>query len=217
LARLLKVDERALVRRTSGSRSPGGQPSRRNRYRPSPELPTQSPPTRTVSHRQLEEQCISALVADPTLIHYVDRVLRGNELACLHEEDFSHSDFRELFKLVRQAVDQDVAAPSEFVRQHIPEAISDAFLEPADDDESPDWRIQPNAPVLEALLNMFFRLRRIRVDEGLDQLVFLQMQSAEQEEPSEFNYEQAALEYVQARARLDQALRQSTSHGKPLS
>ena len=227
LARLLKVDERALVRRSSGSRSPGsrspgsratgGQPARRRSFRPAPEVPAATAPSKASSHRHLEERCITALVADPTLIHYIDRALRGYELACLHVDDFSHTDFKELFKLIKQAVEQDVEAPAEFVRQHLPDALGDAILENVAEDAYPDWRIQPSAPVLEALLNQFIRLRRIRVDEALDQLVYLQMQAAEQGETLEVDYEQAAMEYVQVRARLDQALRQSTSHGKPLS
>lgn len=217
LARLLKVDERALVRRSSGSRSPGGQPSRRRSYHPAPEVPTATPPSRASSHRHLEESCITSLVADPTLIHYIDRALRGYELACLHVDDFSHTDFKELFKLIKQAVEQDVEAPTEFVRQRLPDALGDAILENVAEDAYPDWRIQPSAPVLEALLNQFIRLRRIRVDEALDQLVYLQMQAAEQGETLEMDYKQAAMDYVQVRGRLDQALRQSTSHGKPLS
>jgi hypothetical protein len=55
---------------------------------------------------------------------------------------------------------------------------------------------------------MFIRLRRIRIDEGLDQLVFLQSQERDEEEEGAVDISKIALEYVKARARLDQALQQ---------
>jgi hypothetical protein len=62
---------------------------------------------------------------------------------------------------------------------------------------------------LESFLNMFIRLRRTRVDEGLDQLVFLQSQGFAEEDDPQLDFRKRAVEYVQVRAKLDQALQQS--------
>ena len=209
LARLLKVDERALVRPSSG-----GTTRRRRTYRPQPELPENAPRTNDKSHRRLEETCIKALVSDPTLIHFIDRAFRNFELACLHTNDFSHTDYKEAFKLVKQSLDQDAEPPLEFVRERIPQEMVDALLDESSEDTYPDWRFQPNAPILESLINMFIRLRRIRIDEGLDQLVFLQSQTFEDGEENTVDYKKAAMDYVLVRAKLDRALQQSFSQGK---
>ena len=211
LARLLKVDERALVQPSSGTVT-----RRRRTYRPRPELPDKGPPTNDKSHRRLEETCIKALASDPTLIHFIDRAFRNFELACLHPDDFSHTDYKEVFKLVKQSLDQDAEPPLEFVRERIPQEIVDALLDETSENPYPDWRFQPSAPILESLLNMFIRLRRIRIDEGLDQLVFLQAQTLEDNEDSIVDYKKVAMEYVLVRAKLDRALQQSFSQGRKL-
>jgi DNA primase len=211
LARLLKVDERALVQRSSG-----GAPARRRRqyYRQRPEVPGAVTPTLTSANRQLEETCIKALASDPTLVHYVDRAFREFELACLHVDDFTQTDFRQLFTLVRTSLDQEEEDPLAYVRERAPEHLQEGFLLDLDEDAYPDWRFQPNAPILESLLNMFIRLRRIRIDEGLDQLVFLQSQALEEGGEAPLDFKKAALDYAQARSKLDRALQQSSSQGK---
>jgi hypothetical protein len=78
----------------------------------------------------------------------------------------------------------------------------------------PDWRIQPNAPILDSLLKMFIRLRRIRIDEGLDQLVFLQTQDKEGGIEDAPDLQKIAVDYVQMRAKLDQALQRNNLQGK---
>ncbi len=209
LARLLRSDERALVRRTAG-----GSPRWRKTYHPRPEVPHEPITSVDSSHRKLEETCIKALIADPTLIHFVDRTFRHHELACLHAEDFSHTDFREIFKLVKESLDQDLEQPLNFVHQRIPEALVETLLENAIQDPYPDWRIQPKAPKLEFLINMFIRLRRIRIDESLEQLVFLQTQQNQEEQETPIDYYKLAQEYARMRGKLDQALKESFNTGK---
>ena len=213
LARLLGVDERALVRQSSG-----GAPRRRRPYRPGQtfSLPTATTTDRT--HRQLESTCIRALLADPTLVHFVDRSFRGFELACLHTEDFSHTDFKEAFSLVKESLEQEAENPADYIQKHLADALRDAIIPQDQEQETyPNWRFQPNAPILESLVNMFFRLRRIRVDEGLDQLVFLQMQEKDEAQENALDLNKVAMEYIMARARLDQALKQTFEEGKKLS
>lgn len=212
LARILKVDERALVRRATGSGSRIRRP-----YRPKPEVPPPTRPARGLTNRQLEENCIKALVSDPTLIHFIDRTFRNYELACLHEDDFSNTDFKELFRLIEQANEQDTETPIDYVQKRIPEALVDIITEGAGLETYPDWRLQPNAPILEFLQKTFIRLRRVRIDEGLEHLVFLQSQQTDENEETGVNIKDLALEYVRVRARLDQALQQPYTHGKPRS
>jgi DNA primase len=209
LARLLKVDERALVRRSAGRTS-----RYRGRVAPQPDTHAQTAPTPVASHRQLEALCIKALLSDPNLLLFIDRSFRGYELACVHAEDFSHADHRELFKLVTEALDQEVEDPLTYIHTRMPEDLVDATEQDFFDDSYPDWRLQPDDPKLKALLHMFIRMRRIRVDEGLDQLVFLQSQAGEESGDITVDIKTVVMEYVRSRAKIDQALRTSFSPQK---
>jgi DNA primase len=211
LARLLKVDERSLVRRSTGY-----TPRYRRTYRPQTRISRPSPTLSDSSHRGLEESCIKALIFDPTLVHFIDRAFRSYELACLYPDDFSHTDFKEIFKIVKQSLDQDHEAPIDFVSKRIPEELREALIDDQEDEAYPNWRHQPNAPILESLVNSFIRLRRIRIDEGLDQLVFLQSQNNIDSEEWSVDVKKIALEFVQVRAKLDQALQQSSEGMKKL-
>jgi len=211
LARLLKVDERALVRGYSG-----GAP-RRRRYYPQQHTgpaPAASAPSISINHRKLEKTCIKALLTDPTLLHFINRAFRSFELACLHADDFTHTDTKEIFKIIKQSLEQDQEAPLDYIQNRTAQEMLEPYFETPENEIYPDWRFQPNAPILEALINTFIRLRRIRIDEGLDQLVFLQTQENEDNVEASFDYGKLALEYVQVRVKLDQALQQSFQQGK---
>ena len=212
LARLLKVDERALVRRSAGRSY-----RRPSRYRPQPETPAETAKIPVLPHRLLEEKCLTALLADPTLLNYIDRAFRGYELACVHVEDFSHADHREIFKLVKDSLDQEAEDPLSFIHNRASEAMLEALIEDASEEDYPDWRFQPGDPKLEDLLHMFIRLRRARIDEGLDQLVYLQSQDSDEAGELTVDIKEAALAYVQARAKLDHALQQSFARVKQKS
>lgn len=208
LARLLQVDERALVGQSSG-----GVQRRGRSWRPMTRVTAPTVTSTDTTHRLLEGACIKALLTDPTLVHFINRQFRAFELACLHSDDFSHTDYKEAFKLIKESLDQDVENPLDYVRGRLPEPLKDALLDADDKVTYPNWRFQPNAPIFESLLIMFIRLRRVRIDEGLDQLVFLQMQERDEEdEPLDIN--KIAMDYVRARAKLDQALQKGKNNPK---
>lgn len=208
LARLLQVDERALVGQSSGSVQRRGRS-----WRPMTRVTAPTVASTDTTHRLLEGACIKALLTDPTLVHFINRQFRAFELACLHSDDFSHTDYKEAFKLIKESLDQDVENPLDYVRGRLPEPLKDALLDADDKVTYPNWRFQPNAPIFESLLIMFIRLRRVRIDEGLDQLVFLQMQERDEEdEPLDIN--KIAMDYVRARAKLDQALQKGKNNPK---
>ncbi|MDY6866314.1 MAG: DNA primase [Chloroflexota bacterium] len=211
LARLLKVDERALVQSYSG-----GAPRRRRPYRRGQTFPAPNvyPQSLTTGHRELEKNCIKALITDPTLLHFIDRTFREFELACLHTDDFTHTDIKEVFKVIKQALEQDQETPLDFIRNNTSADMLEPYLESTKDDLYPDWRFQPNSPILESLILDFIRLRRIRIDEGLEQLVFLQSQDEEEDGEESLDYGKLALDYVRVRGKLDQALQQTYSQGK---
>ncbi len=200
LARLLKVDERALVRSSSGG------PARRHRrsFQPRVEVPPVAQQTGSASHRLLEERCTKALLFDPTLIHFIDRTFRSFELACLHQEDFTQTDFREIFKLIKEALEQDAENPIDYVQQRLPEQMAEELFELQEDKEYPDWRFQPKSKILEALLKDFINLRRIRIGERLDELTFLN--DLENQSVKDIELQRIAMTLAQIRIKLDKIL-----------
>ena len=211
LARLLKVDERALIRQSTGM----GTRYRRS-YKPKPQILTSDTTSSTkTGTRQLEETCIHALLQDPSLVYYVNRSFREHELACLHPDDFANTDFKEIFKLVTQALNQDLEEPLLYIHNQLPQALADLLGKDFPEEDYPNWRFQPNAPILEALLGQFVRLRRIRIDESLDQIVFLQTHGEALDEETILQISQTTMGYVKARSKLDKILRQPFSHNKP--
>ncbi len=206
LARLLKVDERALIRRTS--RSSVGVRRRVLRSKVG-HLPASQSLTVEGANRALPQACIHALLSDPTLLHFINKIFRRFELACVGKMDFNHADHQVLFDLIEASLEQDNEEPESFVRKRISQALLDSGLLDLDPVDYPDWRLQPNAPELEMLVQAFIRLRRQRIDEGLDQLVYLQSQEASEPKESGQALQDLALSYATVRANLDRALQQS--------
>jgi DNA primase len=201
LARLLRVDERALLRSSSGR-----PPRRRRSYQPLVDVPPLSQSTGSASHRLLEERCIKALLFDPTLIHFIDRTFRASELACLHQEDFNQTDFREIFKLVKEAHDQDAENPIDYVQQHSLDHAAEELYDLQEADAYPDWRFQPKSKILESLIKDFINLRRIRIGERLDQLTFLNDLEEQSLENMDIEFQKLAMELAQVRIKLDKIL-----------
>ena len=114
----------------------------------------------------------------------------------------------------KESIDQEAEEPLNFIHERLSAEMKEAFTENTPEETYPDWRLQPTDPKLEALVRTFIRLRRVRIDEGLDQLVFLQTQ--ERDESGEFSIDvkKTALEYIQVRAKLDHALQQSFARAK---
>ena len=113
--------------------------------------------------------------------------------------------------MVIQALNQDLEEPLLYLQNHLPQALAEIMKMDFPEETYPNWRFQPNAPILEALLGQFIRLRRIRVNESLDQIVFLQTHGEALDEETSLQIRQTALEYVKARSNLDKALRQPFS------
>lgn len=205
LARLLRVDERALVR-SAGGASP--QRARRRQQQPPAERSITGAMGR--EHRQLEAACITALLGDPTLIHFIDRSFREQQLSGLSSEDFAHTAHKALFKRIQASLEQDAIEPHEFVRQNISPEMETLIPEVTEDDQYPDWRLQPNDPMLEELFRMFVRLRRLRVDEALEQLVFIQSEVDEDSAETRAEMSRNSLDYIRIRAKLDGILQSVT-------
>ena len=206
LARLLHVDERALV----GS-SPAAGRNRRGRgpaaaARPAPK--EQKPAPRP--SQALETYCLQMLMSRPDTLYLLDRALQQAGLSRLSIQDFVHTDYQLVLRLVQQSLEQDDQEPRQYILDHLPESLVDLVQElsrlPAGQDEIP-YNKQVEDLVRAAIL-----LRQNHVEESLNQLRFLQQDLQEQGDPRAAPYSDLVVQHIQAKYRLERAAQQPLTH-----
>ncbi len=174
LARVLKVDERALL----GTHAAPARP--RPRHRPLPaERATQNEPARAItSPFQIPENyCLGLLLRRPDLLYSVDRMLQEAGLGRLMQEDFSQTGHQLIFRLIKESLEQDEIEPAAYIHSHVPEPLAelvDALLQPTGPEDPKPER------ALEDLVRRFAQLRLSSINHQLSQIRFLQEEIQEE-------------------------------------
>ena len=208
LARLLKVDERALLgmrgvrtpprRRYPAQRPPSVQPTARV---------TTTSPVEAISTREIH--LLGVLLRRPDLIYHIDRQLQEDGLNRINNQDFQHTDHQVLFRLVQDSLHQGESEPLHFVLNHLPEAmmsLADIILARTE-------KIDPQGKdVLEDLLRALLRLRATGVSQQLDHLRYLQETAQEQGDIRAKEFSNAMVQYVTLLSRLHRARNRYTNH-----
>lgn len=208
LARLLKVDERALV----GSGSPAARPTRRrgsvgqSSTQPA-SLPNVS--SNPVQHAlEMEFHILRLLFRQPEMLYMLDRSLQQDELSPLGMQDFESAEHQQMARLMREALDQDGMEAQQYLLENIPESSAELlqrlqvpmqFAEPTGERMSDDLR--------RSVLN----LRKARVVAGVGQLRYLQEDLQEQGDLSRGPYHEMSMQYTQTLMRLERALARNTN------
>ena len=203
LARLLKVDERALVGdgapiRTTAPvrRRPKEQPAQEEDL--SPVIKTSE-----LLAKSLEKHCLRLLLQDPEWLQVLDRALQKNSLNRLDVTDFEYVDYQILARLIIQSLEQDRQEPQAYLAAQVPEELT-ALVEELQNDPMLEKK---NAQKLqEDLIRSLMKLRLVRVNEGLQQMRFLMEEMQEAGEPGINPYQDNMLHYTLMRSRLDIAL-----------
>ena len=205
LARLLRVDERALLE------SAPSRPSRRGSYRrstgrpgPQPISPTvELAPSPTSSTYSLEAYCLGVLLRHPDLLYKVDRALQQNGLSRLSVDDFQHADHQSVLRLLQESTDQDLAEPLNFVMN----SLSLPMMELADDLLARTAKLDPNEDrVLEDLVRALLGLRKRSLGQSIEYLRYLFEEAQEKGDAKASQYWQSMQQHLQAKQRLDRAL-----------
>ena len=201
LARLLKVDERALA----GGQSPA--PSVRRR-RGSGQKPSDAPPAgipvSISSNQKVEAYVIALLFRRPELLYRLDRLLGQYGLTPLAAADFEYTDYQILFGLIRAAVEQDHTEHHEFVVEAIPESLRGLSLELL----AMTQKLDPvDEKLMEDLLRGVIKLRRLAAGENLNQLRFLQEDAQQAGDLRAASYQDLVLQHTHLLRDLDQARR----------
>jgi DNA primase len=198
LARVLKVDERAL----SGAQAQGPR-VKRPRIIKQKNIPETLNVSVTISSsRKVEEYMIAVLFRKPELLYRLDRLLQQYGLRRLSADDFEYTDYQLLFGLIRDAVEQDQTEHNDFVIESLPESLRGLSHELLAQTE----RLDPvDEKVLEELLRGAIKLRRVMAGENLNQLRFLQEDAQQTGDLRATSYQDLVLQHTRLLRDLDQA------------
>jgi DNA primase len=203
LARLLKVDERALVGDGTSIRTTSG--SRRKMKEQQAVIVESQPSSRTSEQlaKSLERHCLRLLLQDPEWLQVLDRTLQKHGLSRMDVTDFEYSDFQILARLIIQSLEQDRLEPNVYLSKNLPEELIPLVEELRND---PRLEKAIAQKLQEDLVRSLMKLRLVRVNDGLQQMRFLMEDMQEAGETGLNPYQDNMLHYTLMRSRLDLAL-----------
>ena len=205
LARLLRVDERALI---------GTLPEVPRQKRPTTKS-TQSAPQKQVvaaekialtvsSSKMVEEYIVGVLFRRPELLYRLDRLLQQYGLVPLTAEDFEYTDHQMMFRLIRESVEQDQTEHHDFVVGSMPDSLQGLSRDLIAQTEKLE---RMDEKLLEELLRGVIKLRRVAAGENLNQLRFLQEEAHQAGDLRASSYQDLVLQNTKLLRDLDQASR----------
>ena len=203
LARLLKVDERALV----GGRAQISPAGRRKKIAAAVEPEQTKSITDTAPKNlasSLEHHIIRLLIKEPEWIMVLNRVLQKAGLSRLDVSDFEQADLQILVRYLIQSLEQGQLEPEDYLDQNVPEDLNTVFTTLKT--KSREITTQLEQKLQEDLIRSVMKLRLVKVNEGMQQMRFLLEEMQEQNETGINPYQDLILNYTLLRGRLDQAI-----------
>jgi DNA primase len=200
LARLLRVDESALMSEPVAAR----RPPRRRTAPPQGEQKAklelvQSP---AASNYALEAYALGVLLRRPDLLYRVDREMQKFGLTRLASTDFLHADNQAILRLLQESIAQDMAEPLNYILNN----LSLPMMEVADDLLARTEKMDPSDErVLSDLLRALLDLRSRNLRQDIEYLRHLMVDAQQQGDLRVEQYRQTMLNHATALHRLDQA------------
>ncbi|MGD8404106.1 MAG: DNA primase [Anaerolineales bacterium] len=199
LARFLKVDERSLIGRQV-------QPPRKRRPRRRPGTDEEQVEVQVIKtvrpSYHTEIYCLGVLFRKPELLNRLDRQLQEAGLQRLIDEDFGYTDHQMLLDLVRQSLEQDKLDHYQYVVEHLPETLKELAGELLKQTE----KLDPiEERLLEELQRSIIKLRRMGLNESLNQLSYMFKEAQEQGDLRATAYQEQVLQHTRLLRDLDHA------------
>lgn len=203
LARLLRVDERALQGvppvtqrpRRAPKRAPAGESESAVMIEVSPR----------VLVREMEAHSLRLLLRHPEDLYSLDRALQQAGLQRFSPQDYELAAHQVLARLILEALAQDEMEPQQYLEQHAKGPLQQMLA----DYLAPLPHGEPTAQQrFEDLVRTIMNMRLLHIKEALQQLRFLQENEQSGETSSENEWLTLIPHYVQQRARLERALAQ---------
>ena len=138
----------------------------------------------------------------PELFHRLDRQLQEAGLQRLINEDFGYTDHQMLLDLIRQSLEQDKIDHHQFVVDRLPEALQELAGELLKQTEKLD---PVEERLLEELQRSIIKLRRLGLNESLNQLRFMLEDAQQQGDLRATSYQEQVLLHTRLLRDLDHA------------
>jgi len=203
LARLLRVDERALTT----TQRPVTRQTRRVQVRKEPVAEVSAPAKPSAQQnrvRAMEKLVLQLLLMMPDCIYSLNRELQLAGLTRFAADDVESEDYRSVLGLMLDSLDQDKQESAEYIENALKENLREVYAELREP-------IKPKSPRVEMVLEHAYRtlleLRKIRLNETVQQMRFMQ-EEAQQEVNGEADpYQTQIVELIRLRGKLETALR----------
>jgi len=208
LARLLRIDERALVGGGGGRQAPRISARRGSRQgQGADEAAGRKVASIAVLNKafELEATCLRLLLRQPDSLYLLDRALQRAGLSRLSQQDFEHTDHQLLARLIFLSLEQEDLDPNQFIQQNASGTLIllvEELLKRFEKGEPGPDKLR------EELVRSVLQLRSERIHQGIEQLRFLQVDLQETGEMSLGPYQELFIQYMQSRDKLDRALAQ---------
>ena len=206
LARLIKVDERALVGVQTGGTTTG-RSGRRRPVMKATEKVTPGLAEGLKPGRNLESHLLRLLLRQPETLYNLDRLLQQAGLLRFSAQDFEDADHQLLARLVIQSLEQDQMDANHFLAENLPDPLQEiahTYLEPFKGGEP------NNQKVFADLTYTLLRLRESRVRENLEQLRFLS-QDLQGQADLRTNLDEMIIQFTLTLQRLQKTLKKNLS------
>jgi DNA primase len=207
LARFLHLDERSLGER---------RPVVEKKFRPRPKRDETHPVGTAGRSSQpasatllLETHLLNVLLRRPELIYRIDRLLQEASLGRMGFEDLEYTDHKELFRLIRRSLEQDDSPADVFILENLPGSLTGMVEELL----GKPLNFDPvDEKVLDDLMRTVLKMRRLGIDENINQLHYFQQDAQQQDDLREDAYMELVNQARLARHMLDQASRKLNQH-----
>ena len=205
LARMLKIDERALI----GGRSQGKRVQRRKSPRQGDAKKSASQPkvagvAAVHPSKKIEEYCLGIIVRKPELLYRLDRALQESGLHALSLDDFGYTENEILFETVKASLEQDEFDAHDHILENAPDSLAELLkrlLAETEELSSVEERL------LEEALRGVIKLRRMVLSDSLNQLRFFQEEVQEKGGTDENSYQDSVMQHALMLRALDEAQR----------
>jgi DNA primase len=205
LARLLRIDERALVGSGAGR---AGVPARLRSRQIRGEGavgPASKAPVVLASNKayDLEANCLRLLLRQPDLLYLLDRSLQHAGLSRLSQQDFESTDHQLLARLIFQSLEQEDFDPLNYIQQNAAgslQGLVENLLKPFEKGEPTPEKLR------EELVRTVLHLRELRIHKEIEQIRFMQIDLQEQGDTGLTPYSELIMQYNQSLQKLQQTL-----------
>lgn len=207
LARLLRVDESAMLGGGRATTSRRGRAFRQVASRPA----TGPAITPAVHSYALERHTLGVLMRKPDWLYRVDRSLQEAGLGRLTPTDFQHADHQAILRLLQDSVDQDQAEPLNYVMGKLSLPMMDVADSLLENTRKVDVSEEK---VFRELVRSILMLRQRNVRQSVEYLRFLMEDAQQEAEVGLPQYRQSMIQHTNALQRLDRALGQFSARSQ---